>query len=123
MQGVSIEGKVSRFSPISELDEMLEPQQVCQLCGMINGIKTEILGIADPTDGMLPECSLFVPNLLAEFNENPKLAMIHGLGTKHAWIRISMLKEAMPVCKKPPLVNSVTAVEEKMNELKWSKGS
>jgi 5-methyltetrahydrofolate corrinoid/iron sulfur protein methyltransferase len=29
----------------------------------------------------------------------------------------SMLKEAIPVCKKPPLVNSVTAVEEKMNEL------
>jgi len=28
-----------------------------------------------------------------------------------------MLKEAIPVCKKPPLVNSVTAVEEKMNEL------
>lgn len=28
-----------------------------------------------------------------------------------------MLKEAIPVCKKPPLVNSTTAVEEKMNEL------
>jgi len=28
-----------------------------------------------------------------------------------------MLKEAMPVCKKPPLVNSTTATEEKMNEL------
>ncbi len=28
-----------------------------------------------------------------------------------------MLKEAMPVCKTPPLVNSTTAVEEKMNEL------
>ena len=31
--------------------------------------------------------------------------------------RPAMLKEAIPVCKKPPLVNSVTAVEEKMNEL------
>lgn len=29
----------------------------------------------------------------------------------------SMLKEAIPVCKKPPLVNSTTAVEDKMNEL------
>lgn len=29
----------------------------------------------------------------------------------------AMLKEAIPVCKKPPLVNSTTAVEEKMNEL------
>ena len=29
----------------------------------------------------------------------------------------SMLKEAVPVCKKPPLINSTTAVEEKMNEL------
>jgi len=28
-----------------------------------------------------------------------------------------MLKEAIPICKKPPLVNSVTAVEEKLNEL------
>ena len=28
-----------------------------------------------------------------------------------------MLKEAIPVCKKPPLVNSTTAVEEKMDEL------
>ncbi len=31
--------------------------------------------------------------------------------------RPAMLKEAIPVCKKPPLVNSVTAVEEKLNEL------
>jgi len=29
----------------------------------------------------------------------------------------SMLKEAVPVCKKPPLINSTTAVEEKMNDL------
>ncbi len=28
-----------------------------------------------------------------------------------------MLKEALPACKKPPLVNSTTATEEKMNEL------
>jgi 5-methyltetrahydrofolate corrinoid/iron sulfur protein methyltransferase len=28
-----------------------------------------------------------------------------------------MLKEAVKVCKKPPLINSTTAVEEKMNEL------
>ena len=28
-----------------------------------------------------------------------------------------MLEEAIKVCKKPPLVNSTTAVEEKMNEL------
>lgn len=31
--------------------------------------------------------------------------------------KISMLKEAIPVCKKPPLINSVTAVEEKMDEI------
>lgn len=31
--------------------------------------------------------------------------------------RPNMLTEAMKVCKKPPLVNSTTAVEEKMNEL------
>ncbi len=29
----------------------------------------------------------------------------------------NMLKEAMKVCEKPPLVNSTTAVEEKMNQL------
>lgn len=31
--------------------------------------------------------------------------------------RPAMLKEAIPVCKKPPLVNSTTAAEEKMNAL------
>lgn len=31
--------------------------------------------------------------------------------------RPAMLKEAIPVCKKPPLVNSVTAIDEKMDEL------
>ena len=29
----------------------------------------------------------------------------------------SMLKEAIPACNKPPLINSVTAVDEKMDEL------
>jgi len=29
----------------------------------------------------------------------------------------SMLKEALPVCKKPPLINSTTAVDDKMDEL------
>jgi len=31
--------------------------------------------------------------------------------------KISMLKEAIPVCKKPPLVNSVTADEAKLDEI------
>lgn len=31
--------------------------------------------------------------------------------------RPTLLKEAIPVCKKPPLVNSTTADEERMNEL------
>ncbi len=31
--------------------------------------------------------------------------------------KIDMLKEAIPVCKKPPLVNSVTAVDEKMDAI------
>jgi 5-methyltetrahydrofolate corrinoid/iron sulfur protein methyltransferase len=29
----------------------------------------------------------------------------------------SMLKEALPVCKRPPLINSVTAVDEQMDQL------
>lgn len=31
--------------------------------------------------------------------------------------KIEMLKEVMPICKKPPLVNSVTAIDEKMDAL------
>ena len=31
--------------------------------------------------------------------------------------KVVMLKEAIPVCKKPPLVNSITAVDEKMDEI------
>lgn len=31
--------------------------------------------------------------------------------------RIAQIKEAIPVCKKPPLVNSVTAVDAKLDEL------
>jgi 5-methyltetrahydrofolate corrinoid/iron sulfur protein methyltransferase len=31
--------------------------------------------------------------------------------------KVSMLKEAIPACKKPPLINSVTAVDEKMDAI------
>ncbi|HJO93505.1 MAG TPA: dihydropteroate synthase [Victivallales bacterium] len=31
--------------------------------------------------------------------------------------KVTMLKEAIPVCKKPPLINSVTAVDEKMDAI------
>jgi 5-methyltetrahydrofolate corrinoid/iron sulfur protein methyltransferase len=31
--------------------------------------------------------------------------------------KVDVLKEAIPVCKKPPLVNSVTAIDEKMDAL------
>ena len=84
-----------RFAPVSADDEMLIPQQVCNLSQMLHLTTQEILGIADTSDPMLPECGIFLPNLLMEFQENPRLAMVHGLGSKHAWIRVSMLTEVL----------------------------
>lgn len=87
--------KIDRFTKVSADDNMLLPQQVQSLPPMIKQVRGEILYIQDTSDEMLPECSFFMPNLLAEFRENPNLAMIHGLGTVHAWIRVSMLKEVL----------------------------
>lgn len=88
-------GRMDRFESVSPNDEMLIPQQVSSLLGMVERVNSEVLEIQGVSDEMLPECTFFVPNLLAEFRENPKLAMIHGLGTQHAWIRVSMLREAI----------------------------
>lgn len=87
--------KINRFASVSADDNMLLPHQVQSLRQIVNQVQTEILYVQDTSDEMLPECSFFVPNLLAEFREDPNLAMIHGLGTGHAWIRASMLKEAL----------------------------
>ena len=84
-----------QFNVVSAQDDVLLPQQVQSLPQMIQQVNTEILYIQDTSDEMLPECSFFVPNLLAEFRENPNIAMIHGLGTRHAWIRVSMLKQSL----------------------------
>ena len=87
--------ETDRFDSVSPDHEMLMPQQVQSLPQMVQRVNTEILYIHDTSDEMFPEYALFVPNLLAEFRENPDLAMIHGQGTRHAWIRVSMLREAL----------------------------
>jgi len=89
-------GNIPRFAPISENDEMLLPEQIAFMKARLDSVSTEVLALQDPRiDEMLPEYALFVPNLLAEFNENPNLAMIHGLGTAHAWIDVRKLREIL----------------------------
>jgi hypothetical protein len=74
---------------------MLLPRQVEYLKANISTISTEVLCLMDTSDEMLPECAFFVPNLLAEFREDPELAMIHGLGTAHAWIHTGKLRKIL----------------------------
>ncbi len=89
------QGRIPRFATVTEHDEMLLPRQIEFLKANAASVKTEVLSLMDASDEMLPECAFFIPNLLAEFRENPKLAMIHGLGTAHAWIDIAKLREIL----------------------------
>ena len=88
--------KIPRFAPISENDNMLLAEQITYMKAHLASIKTDILALQDPrVDEMLPECALFVTNLMAEFNENSRLAMIHGLGNAHAWNDVKKLREIL----------------------------
>jgi hypothetical protein len=92
--GMSGRGKISRFAPISENAHMLLPEQIAYMKTHLGSVGTAILALQDPrVDEMLPEYASFIPNLMAEFNENPKLAMIHGRGAAHAWIDVKKLRE------------------------------
>jgi hypothetical protein len=91
----------SRFAVISENDEMLSPEQVLYIKGHLDLVRSEILAFQDPRiDEMLPEYSMSIFSIMAEFNENPKLAMIHGLGISHAWIDVNKLKEVLSSSEK-----------------------
>ena len=75
---------------------MLLPEQIASMKAQLRAVKTEVIHLQEPTiDVMLPECAVFLPNLMAEFNENPNLAMIHGRGTAHAWIEVKKLREIL----------------------------
>ena len=87
--------RTTRFAPVSERDQMLLPSQIQFLKARIGSVNTEVLALMDTSDEMLPECAVFIPNLLAEFRQNPKLAMVHGLGTAHAWIDIGKLRAVL----------------------------
>lgn len=87
--------KIPRFATVSEDDAMLLPRQIEFLKSKVGTVTTEVWSLMDASDEMLPECALFVPNLLAEFREDPRLAMIHGLGTAHAWIDTDKLREVL----------------------------
>lgn len=94
-QEPSRRGSIPRFARVSEDDEMLLQRQIEFMKRTLDSVKTDVLALQDPSDEMLPECAFFVPNLLAEFNENPNLAIIHGLGTAHAWIDVKKLREIL----------------------------
>jgi len=90
------QGRIPRFAPISENDEMLLPEQIASMKTQLSAVKTDVVQLQEPRiDPILPECALFIPNLLAEFNENPNLAMIDGQGTVHAWIDVKKLQEIL----------------------------
>jgi hypothetical protein len=87
--------RTDRFAPVSKGDDVLLPQQVAQLPSILQRITGEILYIEDASDQMLPECAAFLPHLQGEFHQDPKLAMLHGLGKAHAWIRVPHLRDAL----------------------------
>lgn len=88
-------GKIPRFAPVSEDDELLLPHQMEFLKANVGSVNAEIWSLMDASDEMLPECAFLILSLLAEFREDPSLAMIHGLGTAHAWIDIGKLREVL----------------------------
>lgn len=88
--------KTARFVAISENDNLLLPDQIAFMKACVGTVRTDILELQDPRiDQMVPECAMFVPNLMGEFNENPKLAMIHGCGAAHAWIEVDKLRAVL----------------------------
>ena len=75
---------------------MLPPELIVFTKSVIDSVTTAVLDVHDPRiDEMMPECAMFIPNLMAEFKENPKLAMIHGDGTCHAWFDVQKLREVL----------------------------
>jgi electron transfer flavoprotein alpha subunit len=85
----------NRFERISAGDEQLTDRQVQQLVASLSKVPSEIIFVTDANDELLPESAVFMPNLMAEFRVDPKLAMVHGMGKNHAWIRVSALKDAL----------------------------
>ncbi len=86
----------TRFPPISENDEILLPEQIASIKVQLRGVKTDVIQLQEPRiDAMLPARAMLIPHLMAEFNENPNLAMIHGKGTAHAWIDVNKLREVL----------------------------
>jgi hypothetical protein len=87
-----------RNSPVSAEDNLLLPHQIRdlpQLAAQAAIDHSEIIFVWEIPDEILPEDQYFVPNLLMEFRNDPRLAMVHAVGTCHAWIRATMLQEAL----------------------------
>jgi hypothetical protein len=87
-----------RSTPASADDNLLLPHQIKDLPELV--VKAalqdiEIIFVWELSDEILPEDQRKVPNLLMEFRNDPQLAMVHAVGTCHAWIRATMLKEAL----------------------------
>jgi hypothetical protein len=118
------QSKNSRFARAGEDDEMLLPHQISALLDNLDSVNTDVLFLADPSDEMLPEYTMFVPNLLAEFNENPDLAMVHGLGTAHAWIDTRKLRQIVaktpaPISDYRSLFRAITVSGYDVKKIKY----
>ena len=65
-----------------------------QLLAQIDMVRTEILQFVEAGTEIPFECAMFVPHVLAEFRD-PRLGIVHGKGTGHAFLRVPALKEVI----------------------------
>lgn len=87
-------GKQAAFDSIErEYQYQLSPQTVRNLLAGAGKVTTEVVNFLEPGTELWPEQAMFMPNLLAEFNLDPQLGIIHGDGQGHSIIRTDALKK------------------------------
>ena len=78
-----------------EYRDQLSNQSVRQTCRNQGNIKTEVVNVIDSGTTVYPVDTMFVPILLAEFNSDPQLGLIHGKGRGHSFMRTKALKDVV----------------------------
>lgn len=78
-------GKQAAFDAIeSEYQDQLSSQTVRTLLAGMGKVTTEVVNFLEPGTELWFEQAFFMPNLLAEFNLDPQLGIIHGHGRGHS---------------------------------------
>lgn len=89
-------GKQAAFNTIeSEYQDQLSSQTVRSLLAGVDKVTTEVVNFLEPGTELWFEQAMFMPNLLAEFNLDPQLGIIHGDGRGHSIMRTSALKKVV----------------------------